>query len=233
MKKNYILIIVLLLLCLLLTSYTGTQNDEFNNKTSELESQELEKIKTLYEKFKLENEGLRLDYSKIKEELLDADIKIRRMEEIITNRDKRDIRIVGCSDKVLKYVYEEDEFEASLIKTIIGYNPDKLLEKEEVDVIDYRDDSGLVVKLKIFGSLYDFEIVKRGWDEKTQATYDAEIICKLEEVRNKDILFNSILPCGFSTHEIRWIDKNGNQHSYYVIFEGYGFSGTIIWDNNY
>ena len=109
------------------------------------------------------------------------------------------------------------------------------MRRNNVDPILFKiyrlDKEGSIIKLKVFGSLYDFKIVKLEWNEKNKDFDEVKSICELEEVKNKDIIFSSMLPEGMPSEAIKWKDKDGNEQIYYLSYDGYGFDGTIIFNN--
>ncbi len=214
------MLISLFLMLLLLTGCNSNQN----NRILELDK-ELQNVNTkLSEVEKLRDE--------INELLLQSNDKIKQLQETTEGNvnDGTGIRVVRCIDDVLFYVFENDQHNTAMTKTIIGYNRDNILEGYDIDVLDYKGDGVGIVELKIVGSLYDFSITRLlEWGPDEKDIVFGEVICEFDEVRNKDILFSSALSEGMPSEVVKWKDDKGNEHSIFISYDGYGFGGTVIW----
>jgi len=137
------------------------------------------------------------------------------------------IRIVSYQSGYLKYMFEDEENETHLTHTIIGYDQD-FYDAGNIEVLDFSGDSTATVKFKVFGSLYNFKITIGSWDNEFEHFNEETVICDIDEVRNQDVLFASILAEGMPYEQLSWTDPEGNLHTMLIGEDGYGFAGSII-----
>lgn len=162
----------------------------------------------------------------------DYEKRIKEYEEFInindTNRGES-LRVVSYRNGFIKYVNDKEENPTYLTHTIIGYNQDFHDEGEEMEVIDVSRNHLPTMKFKVFGSMYNFKIATILWDESFDEYQIDEIICEFSEVRNQEIMFDSVLAEGLPNELLQWTDSEGNEYSLLLGDDNlYGFSGSIL-----
>lgn len=145
----------------------------------------------------------------------------------LDNPPMKDMQVVDYSGGILRFIDSEIMNPTYQALTIIGYNLDLYDQKKEI--IDCTKNSQVAnMKFDVYGSLYNFKIATITWDKEYKNYIEDEIICEYEEVRNKEVVFNSVLAEGIPNEVLTWTDDKGIAHEYLLGYDGYGFSKEIL-----
>ncbi len=135
-----------------------------------------------------------------------------------------EITVVDYIDGVIKFVQKPTGFFQSL--TLIGY--DTSFFDEELEVLDYSNNSEYKAKYNVFGTLNNFNVYLAQWEEDNGYTKVKEL-CSLDTVTNQSVIVNTEEVQGhFQAVLISWEDKNGNIVEYILNSDGYGFSDFVV-----
>lgn len=223
MHKHKILLVLLLVFLL-----TGCNSNE---EVTKLESQVADLEKELKE-VKGELEKSELSNSELEKELTDAENEILRLANEIANMQvgnpNYELEILSAGDNRLLYIIKEIN-EISQTISIVGYNNDEITEEFGEITIDGTG-HGELFKIKVIGSIFNFELVQLFWNENTNELEEGNVIKKIDEVRNQNIVISTVIPEGIPLEKIKWKDPDGNEYEYFISYDGYGFNGTIIWN---
>lgn len=175
-------------------------------------------------------EDIKIELSNKEDELKDAYADIEQLESKIEEIKDREILVVDANDKYLHYIYVEEDNTYQDV-TIIGDNIDGIVESYEFGTIELGSSSiGGELAITVLGSIYNVELVEVEYNSETQRLDVKDTIDFIEEVRNEKIIINSIFPEGIPTEMVQWENEEGEEFSYVISEDGYGFGGVIIWN---
>ncbi len=197
--------LILVLAVLSLNGCTGKQEYESQLKSANIKISELQK----------------------QVDLLKRDLENQKLTST-TKNESLSVRVVGVDEKNLKYILTSPKRNAQSV-SIIGSNINGLVEDYE-EIVWKVDNSGSFFKAEVTGSIFDFQLINVKWDEKSSKFVEGEVIKELKELRNTTLYIEEDLPCGLPLNKIKWKDENKKEHEVYLGNDGYGFSGTVIWD---
>lgn len=207
----------------LLNSELIQENENLLYNIEEVENSKLVTYEELVEQKRLVEELTKEieEYQKVIDDL-------EKSTDYIYDTEGRQIRIVGYSNGFVKYMREQEEYPTYLTHTIIGYNQG-FYDGKKNEVLDFSRNRAPTIKFKVFGSMYNFKISTIIWDTNYKDYVEDQIICEMNEVRNQDIMFDSVLAEGMPNELLTWTDEDGNEFSLLIGDDNlYGFSGSII-----
>ena len=130
--------------------------------------------------------------------------------------------VVDYTNGIIRFIENVENEHISFTLSLIGYNRE--FYDEPYEVIDYSGDNIATVKFKVLGSLYNFKIAKVQWNEDFTSYEELEIVCNLDEIRNKSVQFDSVLAEGYPSEVMTWENEEGESFSYLIGADGYGFA---------
>ena len=134
--------------------------------------------------------------------------------------------VADYSNGFIRFIENVENDSICFTLSLVGYNRE--FHDEPYDILDYSGDNTVTAKFKIFGSLYNFKIAKVQWNEDFTSYEELEIVCELDEVRNKSVQFDSVLAEGYPNEVLTWENEEGESFSYLIGADGYGFAALVI-----
>lgn len=165
------------------------------------------------------------EITRLESQILNLENKIMELEN---EKNNFEAQVIMANDDKLWYVIKPAE-KANQVVEIIGYNRDNITE-EFTDINVNGLGQGEIYKFIVLGSIYDCQLVEVMWDQSTGKINEKGIIRNLGEIRNKNILIETMIPEGMPYEKLKWKDDKANEYEYLLGYDGYGFSGTIIWN---
>ena len=208
--RKYILLIILVIIILA----TGCQSASIESESIRYEK-EISELKSVNNS--LESEIIELRSSNEKLEL-----NINELNRI----PFYEYSVADYSNGFIRFIEKVEKEPISFTLSLIGYNRE--FYDESYDVIDYSGDNIATVKFKVFGYLYNFKIAKVDWNESFTSYEELEIVCELDEIRNKSVQFDSVLAEGYPSEVLTWENEKGESFSYLIGADGYGFSALVL-----
>lgn len=241
MKKFYFIIIIF---TVLMTSACSDSKEVvmYEDKILELEGlieviQEENQILTSSLELQIiENQKLNDRLNTLQEKLKnEREITQSLEEEVNVLKEKYErwnfeLNIIRGYDNELKYFIEEKDIYCQTIN-IIGSDKNTSIMGTDIEVTHFSGSKGgkELVKIKVFGSVYEFELLDIIYTNDLDNP-DYKVKASKDIVRNEEIIIETTLPEGLPGEMIRWKDEKGNIYERYLTFDGIGFSGTIIFE---
>jgi len=224
---GYKMVCIFLCLGLLLSGCRAEDNtqiiNDYESQISSLEAENESLALKLKEQTDI-NSALANDLDELKNEIEPFDEE----DNVIDNSEHR---VVDYSRGFIRFVedYELNDTYTSL--SIVGYNSE--FYDGPIDVLDLSGEHMASIKFKIHGSLYNFKIQYIMWNDDATEYEITEDVCNISEVRNTDVLFNSLLPEGLPSEMLSWENEKGEVFSYLIGDDGYGFVNKVLLCDEY
>lgn len=162
----------------------------------------------------------------LKEKNQELQNKISMMEVEEDSMAVTEQSVADYSNGFIRFIITEEQVSTYFTMTLLGYNTD--LYDEPLDLLDYSNGKTPTAKFKVFGTLYNFKIVKVDWNSDFSDYTIKEEICSLNQVTNKSIIFNSVLAEGYPNELLIWENEEGESKYYGISHDGYGFVDEIL-----
>ena len=209
---------------------TGCSNQtDYENTVADLEEEISEltsKIETYEEKIS-EYESTQKELEKETEK--EAETEPEAVNELQVNPDS-EFMLVSKDNNELKYIYVPDDGSYQDL-TIVGSNRDNIMEYADVNRVQLGDDEGGLLAITVVGSIYNVKLQEFEFNDSFTEKTNIVTLDEIEEVHNSIIEVYSDFPEGVPNEMITWENPIGVEHSYTISYDGYGFGGFIILDD--
>lgn len=224
---KYSKIIAIILLVLFISGCQKNQDASVNTKT-------------MMDDLGIMNETLRSEIAKLEEENNILNQKNEVLQETLNKMESKDEAMIvedtftefeaesvaSYSNGTIKFITTRESVGTCFTMTLIGYNSN--LHDETLEVLDYSNGETPTAKFKVFGTLYNFKIVKVDWNSDFSDYTIKKEICSLDEVTNKSIVFDSVLAKGYPNELLIWENREGDLKYFRLSHDGFGFTNQVL-----
>lgn len=179
------------------------------------------------------NEALNADLKELKEDNRvlqemnnDLQSKVSMLTTQKNNSQLKEQSVARYSNGFVKFIETKASVATFFTLTLIGYDTE--LYDDPFEVLDFSNGETPTAKFKVFGTLYNFKIVKVDWNSDFSDYTIKEEICNLDVVRNKSIVFDSVLAEGYPNELLIWENEDGESKYYRISHDGYGFANIVL-----
>lgn len=234
MKKYVILTIVVLS-----TLVSCQSNDLIKETVKEQEAQILALESTIKDQSAIidtfETDAVLMQAEKEKIEAEVAEIKSHiesltaEVEEapIYADDQTKELRVVSVSGETISYIYV-DESDAVERVSIIGDQRPDLSEVDDLEYIDFGYTEGGKLEITVFGSIYNVRLVQFEFNEDFSEKSITEVEASSDEIKDSVLVVYSHFPEGIPYEMLIWENEDGEEKTYVIAGDGYGFDGHII-----
>lgn len=156
--------------------------------------------------------------------MMESKDEVMKVEDAFTEFEAESV--ASYSNGTIKFITTREKVGTYFTMTLIGYNTS--LHDETLEVLNYSNGETPIAKFKVFGTLYNFKIVKVDWNSDFSDYTIKEEICSLDEVTNKSIVFDSVLAEGYPNELLIWENEEGELKYYKISNDGFGFTNEVL-----